>query len=122
MQDRTATREKGKRVTEENPGVKYAKGKKFRVVREGAKVQGMQAKQGYHQGWSRPLAIGEVVESKGFEWGWGSDPGQEVHFIVDDIPSGVSCIEVGPLHYGPMTAWPQDGYLEEITESEDASA
>jgi len=102
----------------ENIGTRYAKGKKFRVIKEGAKVQGMQAMPGYHQGWQRPLAVGDVVESRGFEWGWGSDPGQEVHFIVDGVPSGVSFIEVGPLQFGPMSSWPQDGYLEEIKEEE----
>jgi hypothetical protein len=108
------------RDPEEKPsiGERYAKGKKFRVIREGAVVTGMQAMRGYHQGWQRPLAVGEVVESKGFEWGWGSDPGQEVHFIADGIPPGVSFIEVGPRRYGPMSAWPMDGYLEEITEEE----
>jgi hypothetical protein len=97
--------------------VRYTEGKKFRVIKEGAKLSGLVPGNGpWHNGWGRDLVVGEVITCRGFQWGWGSDPGQEVFFTADNMPPHASYVKVTPTVYGAMTSWPQDGYLEEITD------
>jgi hypothetical protein len=90
----------------------YAAGKRFRVVKEGASLVGMKPIPGGHQGWSRDLVVGEVIESRGCGAGWGSDPGYGVHFKED----GIAFAEFKPNGSGNwFTYYPDESYLEEVT-------
>lgn len=95
------------------PQEQYAAGKKFRVVKEGARLSGMEPKPGYLQGWGQVLHIGDVIECAGLRGGWGSDPGPDtIQWRVE----GKSFVEFLPREggmWGPHA--PAEGYLEEVS-------
>jgi hypothetical protein len=88
----------------------YMPGKKFRVIKEGARLTGWERKHGYFKGWARDLEVGEVVESLGYGPGIGSDPGYGIHFKVPDM----SFVEFSPSQGGVFNYHPLDGYLEPV--------
>lgn len=92
----------------------YAAGKRFRVVREGATLNGMVQTGTVIRAWSRPLVVGEVIVSRGPGYGWGSDPGFGVHWETDepDVEHAYVTPSGSPMFF---IYYPADGFLEEVT-------
>lgn len=90
----------------------YPEGAVFRVVAEGARLNGLTPMRGGHRGWSRPLEVGTEIVCTGVRWGWGSDPGLQVEFKCDE--PGVSYVTFWPAAYGAMMSYPAPGSLERV--------
>lgn len=94
--------------------VKFEKGKRYRVIRPGARLSGMQpARPGTLQGWKRDLAVGDILTCLGTSMTrgdgvpavkWADENGEQL--AVDCTFDPVS----GGLWSGQV---PVDGYLEE---------
>jgi hypothetical protein len=92
--------------------MKYENGKRYRVVRDGASLSGMVAiGSGAWRGWSRKLAVGEILTCTGYRRGWGSDPITEVTF--DDAQAKAA--RAGFVAFEP-SRWgtPVAGYIEPV--------
>jgi len=92
-------------------------GRRFRVIREGARLSGMVPMDipNALQSWGRPLEVGEIIESRGFIMGWGSDSLPEVNFTAADVPDNARHVHLYPSA-GMWMPWPADGYLEEVVD------
>lgn len=88
----------------------YPAGKKFRVVKDGARLHGWKRSGPYsHTGTQIDLKVGDVIESKGYSAGMGSDPGYGVHFKGD-----AAYLQFTPSQGGIFAYHPADGYLEPV--------
>lgn len=95
--------------------MKYEKGRRYRVVRDGARLTGMQPiDRNAQQGWRKDLVVGDILTCLGTSMTrgdgvpalkWGDETGQWM--ANDCIFSPVS----GGIWSGQV---PVDGYLEEV--------
>lgn len=97
----------------------WAKGRAFRVIKEGAYLDGLtlvpDVHYTAHQGWRHHLAVGDVITSLGVTPGWGSDPGYGVHWTCDAVvKDGVSHAEFKPSAGNIWSFHPVDGFLEPV--------
>lgn len=92
-------------------GIEYAPGRKFRVIAEGATMSGWAPTRhaGAFDMTRRDLAVGEIVECRGFGPGWGSDPGYGIEFVGGEIRPAVG---------GIWSYRPQPGLLEPVDDKE----
>lgn len=89
----------------------YDPGKKFRVLKPGCRLTGWCPIRGGHQGWGRPLAVGEIIECDGARNGFGSDPIREVHWKDPAaVAAGARSVTLHPSDWGV----PPEGCLEEV--------
>lgn len=87
----------------------YVPDARFKVVTPGAYLDGWAPDgPGCFRGWRTNLQVGDVITCRGHGWGFGSDPGQGVHWVV----GGVNCAEFRPSQGGIWNYHPADGYLE----------
>ena len=89
----------------------FPPGSRWRVTRLGAWLSGLEPQPGYHSGWSRWLAVGEVIEVDRVAPGWGSDPGPPV---VQWSEPGVQFVEFRPSVGTFWSPRPDVSYLERI--------
>lgn len=98
-------------------GVHYAPGRRFRVIAEGAQLEGMVPEPDYRgsawRGWQQSLEPGDVVTCTGFGAGWGGDPGYGVEFTSDQAEAerAGNC-EIRPMAGGIFNYRPAPGVLE----------
>jgi hypothetical protein len=102
---------------------KYAqKGARFRVVKAGARLSWMVPVAAFaHSGGGRPLEVGEVIESRGFIMGWGSDNIPECNFTVvegEPLPENAVHVVFKPDH-AFWSPWPAEGWLEPVGPTEE---
>lgn len=105
----------------ETKATDFPKGAKFRVVKDGARLSGMVPfAGGAYQGWGHVLAVGDVIESRGFGPGWGSDPGYGVHWTCEAVREArASFVEFKPSGSGNwFTYWPAAGWLEQVCDAD----
>lgn len=101
-------------------GVVYAPDAKFRVVREGAHLDGrVSIGMSAFQGWRQDLHVGDVVTCTGFGRGFGGDPGYGVEFTSERSQAeGAFACEITPSAGGTFDYRPAPGYLEPITDDD----
>lgn len=97
-------------------GVVYAPDAKFRVVREGAHLDGrVSIGMSAFQGWRQDLHVGDVVTCTGFGRGFGGDPGYGVEFTSEQSTAArASHCDVFPSSGSVFRFHPAAGYLEPI--------
>lgn len=107
---------RGMNVIQENPRELYVPGRKFMVVRDIARFEGIVAHgEKFWSGWSRPLRVGEVITCEG--WKPGMDTEQEgVNWRARRVPENALWCQVWPPQ-GLFTPWPMDGLLRALPES-----
>jgi hypothetical protein len=95
-------------------GVTYAPGARFRVVREGATLDGWVAElAGGCRGWRQRLRPGDLLTCTGDGPGLGADPGHGVEFTsAQSEAAGAFHCEVRPMTGGAFTSRPAPGLLE----------
>lgn len=92
----------------------YVEGASFRVVKEGARLEGLVTfGASAWGGWSRPLRVGEVLLCRGWLPGWGSDSIPHVQFTGKDVPPNADWVHVWPMS-GLWRPYPLEGYLEKV--------
>ena len=94
-----------------NIAAQFAAGKKFRVIREGARLHGWTHHPGYHTGTAIDLKVGDVIESLGYGPGIGSDPGYGIHWKGD-----AAYLQFSPSTGGAWAYHPAEGWVEEVVE------
>jgi hypothetical protein len=100
-------------------GIRYAPEVKFRVVKEGLRLNGMTPIVGGMSGWSQTLKVGDVLTCTGFGPGWGGDPGYGVEFTTEEsIAARASHCDLWPSTGGPFGYRPKPGYLEPLDSDE----
>ncbi|AWN07818.1 hypothetical protein HOT31_gp148 [Microbacterium phage Hendrix] len=101
------------RLIHGNPRELYVADRKFAVVREGARFEGIVEHGKYWSGYSRPLELGEVIVCEG--WKPGMDTDQEgVNWTGARMPEGTLLwCQVWPIN-GLFTPWPLPGYLKAL--------
>lgn len=98
-------------------GVRYAPGRRFRVIMRGAQLVGMAPEPGYPggawRGWEQKLKPGDIVTCTGFGAGWGGDPGYGVEFTSDKAEAAhAGNCEIRPMAGGIFSYRPAPGVLE----------
>lgn len=103
------------RVIHGNPRELYVADRKFVVIREGARFEGIvQHGEKFWSGWSRKLHLGEVITCEG--WKPGMDTPQEgVNWTAPRVPEGILWCQVWPIN-GLFTPWPLPGFLRPLAE------
>jgi hypothetical protein len=94
---------------------KYEKGRRYRVVKAGAKLSGMKPVAPYcEQGWGKELEIGEVITCAGTAMTFGDGvPAMKWH-DADGRWLANDCL-FSPVKGGMWGGQvPEDGYLEEV--------
>lgn len=104
-----------------NPVKKYARGKRFRVIKAGAQLRGLTLVPGVHytahQGWTQDLALGDVIESLGYGPGFGADPGYGINWTSEHAKAErAHSLTFYPEEGGIWSYRPPEGYLEEVTD------
>lgn len=96
--------------------VTYKPGGKFRVIAEGATLNGWAPHPtGGHVGWRQELHVGDVITCTGFGPGWGGDPGYGVEFTSEQSTAArASHCDVFPSSGSVFRFHPAAGYLEPI--------
>lgn len=93
----------------------YPQGAKFRVIAEGAYLTGYAPLQGTTcpgalVSWRQNLAVGDVIECRGYGPDWGSDPGYGIHWVHPEA----SHVMFHPYEGGIFNFHPKPGYLERV--------
>jgi len=91
----------------------YAKGGRYRIIKDGARLWGWKPITGGWQGWGRAVPVGEVLTCKGWRPGMGSDPGPDIVQWEDPVGTFVE------FHPSAGKGWftrPDDSYLELVTD------
>jgi hypothetical protein len=94
---------------------KYEKGKRYRVIKPGARLDRIKHLGGSSFGTTRAaLNVGDIIESEGYIGGWGSDNIEIANFaiVTDGHTVGADRGEFEPNSWGT----PINGYLQEVTE------
>jgi hypothetical protein len=98
----------------------FAKGRKFRVLREGCYIWGWQPILGGAQGAKHVLAVGEIIECLGMAYSGGSDGVHMVQFKAKDDQTGVD-MWGSQFHPHEGFMWggmpPLPGYVEPVEEA-----
>jgi hypothetical protein len=96
--------------------MKFENGKKFRVVKAGAKLWGMKPSGPYCQtGWSKQLKVGDVITCSGSSMTYGDGvPALKWRDADGQWLANDCCFDPvkGGMWGGQV---PEDGYLEEVT-------
>lgn len=94
---------------------KYEKGKKFRVIKAGARLSGYKPTAPYCQtGWGRPLEVGEVITCAGESMTFGDGVPAIKWLDADGKWIANDCI-FSPVQGGMWGGQaPEDGYLEPV--------
>lgn len=96
----------------------YHSGAQFRVVREGARLEGVVTWGEKHwAGYARSLNVGEIVTCNGWREGMAGGGVMEANFTVDGAPWNALWIQVWP-QASLWRPWPMDGFLEPIEQEE----
>lgn len=92
---------------------KWAAGKKFRVVKEGARLEGIVTfGDSAWAGYSKALQVGDEITCNGWRIGMDGQT-EEANFTADGVPWNALWIQFWPMS-GLFRPWPMEGYLEEI--------
>ena len=100
-------------------GVDYAPGRRFRVVREGLRLDGWVASRhpGASDGWTQELHPGDILTCTGYGPGSGGDPGYGVEFTSEQSEAaGAFHCDIWPMHGDVFSYRPPPGFLEPVTE------
>lgn len=97
--------------------MKYEKGKRYRVVKPGAKLRGMKPIAPYcSQGWGKTLEVGEVITCAGSNMTFGDGVPALKWLDADGKWLANDCL-FSPVQGGMWGGQvPEDGYLEELPE------
>lgn len=95
---------------------RYARGKRFRVIKAGAKLWGLTPiRPNVQQGWTQVLEVGDVIESLGFGPGFGADPGYGINWTSERAKAEhAHSLSFAPSEGGIWAYRPSEGYLEEV--------
>lgn len=110
-------REESIRAMPDSPRELYVADRKFVVIREGARLEGiLQHGDKFWSGWARKLHLGEVITCEG--WKPGMDTQMEgVNWIPSRQPEGnLLWCQVWPIN-GLFTPWPLPGYLKALPDN-----
>ena len=95
----------------------YPTGQRFRVVKAGARFVGIVSfGASAWAGWSKPLAVGDVITCDGWRPGMDNTP-EAVNFSGGVVPDNALWAQVWPMS-GLFRPYPMEGYLEPIDEGE----
>jgi hypothetical protein len=93
----------------------FKEGQKWRVIKAGAQLQGMQPVDRYaQQGWSMKLAVGTVLTCAGSKWTFG-DGVPVIKWLDENGNYLANDCEFHPAVGGMWASAPADGYLELVS-------
>lgn len=94
----------------------YVAGARFRVVREGARLEGIQLfGEKAWAGFAKDLSVGDVVICNGWRTGMDGET-REVNFTAQGVPWAAQWVQVWP-QAGLWKPWPLPGTLEPVEET-----
>jgi hypothetical protein len=94
-------------------GVTYAPGARFRVIGDGATLDGLEPMPGGYQSWRQPLRPGDVLTCTGYGPSYGGDPGYGVEFTSAESEAAGAChCKVRPMAGGMFDYHPAPGLIE----------
>jgi len=94
----------------------YTEGRKFRVIREGARLSGLvPSGPSAHRGYGFDLHVGDVITCTGWSMGWGSDSIPCTHWTAEGIDPSAQFVDFRPTA-GLWQPYPADGFVEPIEE------
>lgn len=103
------------RVIHGNPRELYVADRKFVVIREGARFEGILEHGKFWSGWSRSLQLGEVITCEGWKRGLETDQ-EGVNWTAKRVPDELLWCQVWPIN-GLFTPWPLPGYLKALPDN-----
>ena len=102
-------------VIHDRPREIYVEGRRFQVMVPNARFEGIQLFGDKHwAGWSRPLAMGEIITCDGWRPGM-DDTAEGVNWRARRVPENALWVQVWPMQ-GLFTPWPMDGILRPLPE------
>ena len=94
-------------------GVTYAPGERFRVIAEGAVLDGLVPARGSYKSWRQQLRPGDILTCTGYGPGFGGDPGYGVEFTsAGSEAAGAFHCQVRPVAGGALDYRPARGLLQ----------
>ena len=94
-------------------GLSYASGRRFRVITEGAALNGHTPAPSGARGWQQKLQPGDILTCTGYGPGFGADPGYGVGFTSPAAEAaGAFCCDIWPMAGGSIDYHPPAGFLE----------
>lgn len=92
----------------------FKEGNRFRVVREGARLEGLvYFGETTWSGWSRNLEVGEIVTCTGWQPAWNAEHVSVANFTAENVPPNARWCSVWPIA-GLFLPWPMPGFLEPL--------
>jgi hypothetical protein len=105
-------------VLPEEARLKYVNGRKFIVVRPGARLEGLLSfGPSAWAGYQRELEVGEVITCLGWKLGYGTESVMVTNWTAESVPDNVEWLQVWPVA-GMWRPYPADGYLAWVEEKE----
>ena len=93
-------------------GLSYASGRRFRVITEGAALNGHTPAPSGARGWQQKLQPGDILTCTGYGPGFGADPGYGVGFTSPAAEAaGAFCCDIWPMaggsidYHPPAASW-----------------
>lgn len=99
----------------EDMKIRYAAGKRFRVAKEGARLEGIRKFGKIRAGYAESLDVGDELVSTGWRESLGGGGYMEANFATETSPTDCLWLQFWPME-SLWSPWPMTGWLEPVAE------